>query len=60
MSGRTIDERYEGQTIFMVGITNHCSHGNEAEWFIHKEKDKLKMRKMCATQKSRHVGSHDV
>ena len=33
MSGRTIDERYEGQTVFMVGITKQCSHGNEAELF---------------------------
>ena len=24
--------------------------------FIQKEKDKLKMRKMCATQKGRHAG----
>ena len=28
--------------------------------FNHKEKDDLKMRKMCATQKGRQVGSHDV
>ena len=28
--------------------------------FIHKEKDKLKMRKMCATQKGGHAGSYDV
>ena len=28
--------------------------------FIHKEKDKLKIRKMCATQKGRHAGSYDV
>ena len=28
--------------------------------FIHKEKDELKMKKMCATQKGRHAGSHDV
>ena len=60
MSGRTIDERYEGQTIFMDGITKQCSHGNEALQFFQKEKDKLKMRKMCATQKGRHARSHDV
>ena len=24
------------------------------------QKDKLKMRKMCVTQKGRHAGSHDV
>ena len=28
--------------------------------FIHKEKDKPKMRKICATQKGRHAGNHDV
>ena len=30
--------------------------------FIHKEKkqNELKMRKMCATQKGRHAGNHDV
>ena len=28
--------------------------------FIQKEKDKLKMRKMCATQKCGHAGSYDV
>ena len=28
--------------------------------FIQKEKDKLKMRKMCVTQKGGHMGSHDV
>ena len=28
--------------------------------FIHKEKDVLKIRKMRATQKGRHAGSHDV
>ena len=28
--------------------------------FIDKEKDKLKIRKMCATQKGRHAGSHDI
>ena len=28
--------------------------------FIHKEKDKMKIREMCATQKGRHAGSHDV
>ena len=28
--------------------------------FIHKEKDEQKMRKMCATQKGRHLGSYDV
>ena len=33
MSGRTIDEKYHGQTIFMAGITKKCSHGKEVEWF---------------------------
>ena len=28
--------------------------------FIQKEKDKLKIRKMCLTQKGRHVGSHNL
>ena len=28
--------------------------------FIHKEKDKLKMRKLCVAQKGRHAGSYDV
>ena len=28
--------------------------------FILKEKDELKMRKMCVTQKGRHAGSYDV
>ena len=28
--------------------------------FIHKEKDKLKMRKMFATQKGGHARSYDV
>ena len=28
--------------------------------FIHKEQDKLKMRKMRATQKGGHAGSYDV
>ena len=28
--------------------------------FIQKEKDKLKMRKMCVTQKGGHVESYDV
>ena len=28
--------------------------------FIHKEKEKLKIRKLCVTQKGRHVGNHDV
>ena len=28
--------------------------------FICKEKDELKMRKMCATQKGGHAESHDV
>ena len=28
--------------------------------FIHKEKNKLKMRKMCATQKGRHAIIYDV
>ena len=28
--------------------------------FIHKEKDKLKMGKLCGTQKGRHAGSYDV
>ena len=33
ISGRTIDERYEVQTVFMAGIIKQCSHGKEAEWF---------------------------
>ena len=28
--------------------------------FIQKEKDKLKMRKMCATQKGGHAGSYNI
>ena len=28
--------------------------------FIQKAKDKIKMRKMCATQKGKHAGSNDV
>ena len=28
--------------------------------FIQKEKDKLKMRKLCVTEKGRHAGIHDV
>ena len=28
--------------------------------FIQKIKDKVKMRKMCATHKGRHAGSYDV
>ena len=28
--------------------------------FIQKEKDKLRMRKMCVTQKGGHAGNHDV
>ena len=28
--------------------------------FIQKEKDKLKTRKLCVTQKGRHAGSYDV
>ena len=28
--------------------------------FIHKEKDELKIRKMCVTQKGGHAGSHDI
>ena len=33
MSGRTIDEKYEGQTIFMARKKKSSSHGKEAEWF---------------------------
>ena len=51
---------YEGQTIFMAGITKQCSHERKFNGFIHKEKDKLKMGKLCATQKSRHARSHDI
>ena len=60
MSGRTIDERSHGQTIFMAGITKQCSHGKETEWFYSERKKKLKMRKLCVTQKGRHAGSYDV
>ena len=28
--------------------------------FIHKEKDNMKMEKLCVTQKGRHAGSYDV
>ena len=28
--------------------------------FIHKKKDELGIRKMCATEKCRHAGIHDV
>ena len=28
--------------------------------FIQKEKEKLKMKKMCATKKGGHAGSHNV
>ena len=53
MSGRNIDERYEGQTVFMAGITRQCSHGKEAEWFYSKgNKDKLKMRKNVCDSES--------
>ena len=38
MSGRTIDKISHGQTVFMAGITNQCSHGNETEWFYSKGK----------------------
>ena len=58
MSGRTIDKIYEGQTIFMAGI--NAIMERKLNGFIHKEKDKLKMRKICATQKGRHAGSHDI
>ena len=42
MSGRTIVERYEGQTVFMAGIDVFM--GRKLNGFIQKEKDKLKMR----------------
>ena len=58
MSGSTIDERYVGQIVFMAGISVVIER--KLNGFIHKEKDKLKIRKMCATQKGRHAGSHDV
>ena len=58
ISGRTIDERTHGQTVFMAGITKQCSHKKEIEWFY--SKAKLKIRKMCATQKGRHTGSYNV
>ena len=45
MSGRTIDERYEGQTVFMVGIQSSVVMEGKLNGFINKEKDKLKMRK---------------
>ena len=38
MSGRTIDKRSHGQTIFMEGISKKRSHGKEAEWFYSKGK----------------------
>ena len=38
MSGRAIDERYEGQTVFMAGITQQFSYGKEVEWFYSKGK----------------------
>ena len=58
MSGRTIDKRYEGQTVFMARI--NVVMERKLNGFIQKEKDKLKMRKICATQKGRHAGSHDI
>ena len=58
MSDRTIDKRYEGQTICMARI--NVVMERKLNGFIHKEKDKLKMRKICATQKGRHVGRHDI
>ena len=45
MSGRTIDERYEGQTVFMGGIKKNVGMERKLNGFIQKEKDKLKMRK---------------
>ena len=60
MSGRIIDERYEGQIVFMAGIKNNLVMERKLNGFIQKAKDKLKIRKMCATQKGRHAGSHDV
>ena len=58
MSGRTIDERSHGQTVFMAGL--NVVMERKLNGFIHTEKDKLKIRKMCATQKGRHAGSHDA
>ena len=42
----------------MAGITVVMER--KLNGFIHKEKDEQKMRKMCATQKGRHAGIHDV
>ena len=55
MGGRTIDE---GQIVLMPGI--NVLMERKLDGFIHKEKEKLKMRKMCVTQKGRHAGSYDV
>ena len=43
MSGRTIDENYEGKTVFMEKI--NVVMERKLNGFIQKEKDKLKMRK---------------
>ena len=52
MSGRTIDERYESQTVFMAGIMRNVVMERKLNGFIHKEKDKLKMRKnMCDSER---------
>ena len=50
MSGRTIDKIYEGQTIFMAGINVVIER--KPNGFIHKEKDKLEMRKnVCDSER---------
>ena len=50
MSGRTIDEIYEGQIVFMAGIS--VVMVRKLNGFIHKEKDKLKMRKnVCESER---------
>ena len=52
MSGRTIDERYDGQIVFMAGITNNVVMERKLNGFIHKEKDKLEMRKnVCDSER---------
>ena len=52
MSGRTIDKKCHGQTVFMTGITNNVVMERKLNGFIHKEKYKLKMRKnMCDSER---------
>ena len=58
MSGRTIDKRYEGRTVFMAGITSNVVMQRKLNGFI--KKYKLIIGKICVTQKGRHAESYDV